>query len=109
MTDYWDLWMIVISAIVGTGVWRALGVLIGDRIPAGGVFSEWINAVAYAMVSGVMTLIIFFPSGLMAETELVWRLAALGSCVTVMVITRQMWMGVLAGVGAFSIAMIFTG
>lgn len=106
MSETTELWMIVILTILGTVIWRGLGVLIGDRIPAGSILSEWVNAVAYAMVSGVMTLIIVFPSGLMAETEISWRLFALFASLSVMVITGKMWLAVIGGVSAFSLALI---
>ena len=61
------LWLLVMLAVLGTFSWRFLGVVIGDRIPKDSVWSVWINAVAYAMVSGVMVLLVVFPSGLVAD------------------------------------------
>lgn len=109
MSEATELWMIVLLTIAGTMIWRGLGVVIGDRIPAGSLLSEWVNAVAYAMVSGVMTLIIVFPSGLMAETALEWRLCALFTSLAVMMITGKMWLAVIGGVSAFSAALYFFG
>ena len=108
MSENVELWMVVLLTILGTVIWRGLGVVIGDRIPAGSLFSEWINAVAYAMVSGVMTLIIIFPSGLMAETEVSWRLFALFSSLAVMVFSGKLWLAVISGVSAFSLVMILS-
>ena len=104
-----EMWAIVVLAFLGTAVWRVLGVIIGDRIPPGSLFSEWINAVAYAMVSGVMMLIIVFPSGLMAQTDLSWRLIALAVSLAVMMLSRKMMLAVLAGVGAFGLSLTFLG
>jgi branched-subunit amino acid transport protein len=104
-----EIWIIVLLAFIGTVIWRALGVLIGDRIPVDSIFSEWINAVAYAMVSGVMLLIIVFPSGLMSSTELSWRLAALFVGLITMVLTGRTMLAVLAGVGTIGLALTFLG
>jgi len=105
MTEAFEMWSIVVLAFLGTVIWRALGVAVGDKIPPGSLFSEWINAVAYAMVSGVMMMIIVFPTGLMAETALSWRLIALCSALAVMMISGKMLLAVLAGVSAFGLAL----
>ena len=109
MAEAMEMWAIVGLAFLGTVIWRALGVAVGDKIPPGSLFSEWINAVAYAMVSGVMMMIIFYPTGLVAETALSWRLIALFSALAVMVITGKMYLAVLAGVTSFGLALSFLG
>jgi branched-subunit amino acid transport protein len=88
MFDFY-LWVLIGLAFLGTASWRVLGVLIGDRIRQGSILSEWINAVAYAMVSGVMMLIVVFPSGVMADSDLSWRLSALFVALAVMLLTRS--------------------
>ena len=84
------LWFLVGLAVLGTFSWRFLGVVIGDRIPKDSIWSVWINAVAYAMVSGVMMLLVVFPSGLVAQIDLMWRLLALLVAVVVMIFSRNM-------------------
>ena len=109
MAEALEMWSIVALAFLGTVIWRALGVAVGDKIPPGSLFSEWINAVAYAMVSGVMMMIIVFPTGLMAETALSWRLIALFSALTVMMVSGKMLLAVIAGVSAFGLALGLLG
>ena len=84
------LWLLVGLAVLGTFSWRFLGVVIGDRIPKDSIWSVWINAVAYAMVAGVMMLLVVYPSGLVAEIDLIWRLLALSAAVLVMMVSRYM-------------------
>ena len=84
------LWFLVGLAVLGTFSWRFLGVVIGDRIPKDSIWSVWINAVAYAMVAGVMLLLVVYPSGLVAEIDLIWRLLALSAAVLVMMVSRYM-------------------
>ena len=109
MAEALEMWSIVALAFLGTVIWRALGVAVGDKIPPGSLFSEWINAVAYAMVSGVMMMIIVFPTGLMAETALSWRLIALFSALTIMMVSGKMLLAVIAGVSAFGLALGLLG
>jgi branched-subunit amino acid transport protein len=107
MADPYYLWFLVCTAFVGTFVWRFLGVVIGDRIPQESWWSQWINGVAYAMVAGVMMLIVVFPSGLVATTELSWRLAALVTALGVMLWRRNMIIAVASGLIAFVLASFF--
>jgi len=107
MADQLYLWLLVLLAFLGTFVWRLLGVVIGDRIPQEGRWSQWINGVAYAMVAGVMMLIVVFPSGLVATTELTWRLAALIAALGIMLWRGNMILAVAAGLGAFLLASFF--
>jgi branched-subunit amino acid transport protein len=109
VTENHELWILVALAVIGTVIWRALGVLIADRFPQNSLFLGWIDAVAYAMVSGVMLLIIVFPSGVMSSTALSWRLAALAASLTVMMLTGRMMLAILAGVGIFGLALAFLG
>ncbi len=107
MTDQLYLWFLVLIAFAGTFIWRFLGVVIGDRIPQESRWSQWINGVAYAMVAGVMMLIVVFPSGLVATTELTWRLAALIAALGVMLWRGNMIMAVAAGLISFILASFF--
>ena len=97
-----ELWLLVLLAFLGTFGWRLLGVVVGNRIDPESRFSIWINAVAYAMVSGVMMLIVVFPNGLVAETSLNARLAALVLALGVMVWRRDMVIAVMAGLAAYA-------
>lgn len=96
-----ELWLLVFLAFLATFGWRLLGVLIGNRIDPESRFSIWINAVAYAMVSGVMMLIVVFPTGMVAETSLTARLAALVAALGVMLKRRNMVLAVLAGLSVY--------
>lgn len=102
-----ELWLLVGLAVLGTFVWRFLGVVIGDRIASESFFSDWINAVAYAMVSGVMMLIVVFPNGLVAETSLIARMTALVLALSVMLWHRNMITSALAGLVGFLLVSYF--
>ena len=95
------LWFLVMLAVLGTFSWRFLGVVIGDRIPKDSIWSLWINAVAYAMVAGVMTLLVVFPTGLVAEIGMGWRGLALTAAVIVMVLKSNMPLAIAAALVVF--------
>ena len=107
--DNQSLWLLVGLAVVGTFSWRFLGVVIGDRIPKDSVWSIWINAVAYAMVAGVMMLLVVFPTGLVAASEMSWRLLALLAAVLIMMWTRNMVVAIFAAVLVFALMMALMG
>jgi branched-subunit amino acid transport protein len=102
-----ELWLLIFLAFLGTFGWRLMGVVIGNRIDPESRFSIWINAVAYAMVSGVMMLIVIFPSGIAAATSLNARLAALAVALAVMLWRRNMVVSVLAGLGMYTFVTYF--
>ena len=98
-----NLWFLVMLAVLGTFSWRFLGVVIGDRIPKDSIWSIWINAVAYAMVAGVMTLLVVFPTGLVVEIGMGWRILALTAAVIVMILKQNMPLAITAALVVFLI------
>ncbi len=95
MTDAIYLWLLVGLAALVTVGWRVLGIFIGDRIPKDSIWSDWVNAMAYAMVSGVMMIVVVYPSGLAATAPLSWRLATLAAALLAMLWLRQIMTAVM--------------
>ena len=95
------MWLAVLLAFLATFGWRVLGVVAGDRLPQDGAVSAWVNTVAYAMVSGVMMLVVVYPSGLVSTSSLEARLAALFLALGAMVWRRNMPLAALAGLAGF--------
>ena len=100
-----ELWALVIASALGTYLWRGLGVVLSGRIKAQSELFNWLACVAYAMVAGLVSRIIFVPGGMLAQTALVERLAA---CVLALVAyhlsRRNLFVGVGAGVAAIMAA-----
>lgn len=96
-----SMWLAVLLAFLGTFGWRVLGVAIGSRLPQDGLLSVWVNAVAYAMVSGVMMLIVVFPSGVVASSSLEARITALILALALMLWTRNLLVATLAGLAGY--------
>ena len=104
------LWGLLLVVSLATYVWRAGGVAIAARIEPGGRLDQWFSCVAYGMVAALMSRIVVFPVGILAETPLLDRLAALGAGVAVYAIfKRNMFAAMLAAVGAFMIIATLRG
>ena len=96
-----ELWVLVIASALGTYLWRGLGVLLSGRIKANSEIFNWVACVAYAMVAGLISRIIFIPGGMLAQTTLAERLAACALALLAYSLSRRnLFIGVGAGVAA---------
>ena len=95
-------WTILIFAIFGTYIWRALGVLLGARIDTEGVLFRWVSSVSYAILAGLIARMITIPIGSLAASPIEHRLIPLILAFLVyFLFKRNLPMGILAGVGFF--------
>ena len=101
-------WFMLLIAGLGIFIWRILGVTLSSKIDKDGLFAKWINAVAFAMTTGLMVRIIFFPTGALAQTNMLVRLIPFVIGVIVyLCFPKKPIMGLLVGVGAFSTTIFF--
>jgi branched-subunit amino acid transport protein len=71
------LWLLLLGAIAGTYLWRALGVALATRInPAGPIF-QWVTCVSYAMLSGLIARMVLLPVGPLVESPLLFRVTGI--------------------------------
>ena len=68
--------LIILVASAGTYIWRAAGTFLGSFIIPDGAVSKWVSCVAYAMLAGLISRILIFPIGILAETSIAERLVA---------------------------------
>ena len=95
------LCMLILLAFLATDIWRWFGVLLAHRISPESLMMKWVNAVAYAMVCGVMVLVVVHPSGIVASSGLIARLPALLITMVIMIRSGQTLIAVLAGALTF--------
>jgi branched-subunit amino acid transport protein AzlD len=95
------LWMLILLAFIATDIWRVLGVLLANHISPESLFMKWINAVAYAMVCGVMMLVVVHPSGLVASSALLARLPAFAVTIGLMLWRGNTLLAVSSGAITF--------
>ena len=67
-------WIVFISAIIATYIWRFAGVMISDRIEANHPAFEWFTCLSYGIFASLVARTLIIPSGLMAEVPLWQRL-----------------------------------
>ncbi len=95
-------WAALPGAIAVSFLWRAVGVAVSGRLnPEGGVFL-WVRCVAYAMLAGLVSRMLFLPSGNIAESEGWIRLSAVAISLAIyFAFKRSLIIGIFAGIGAF--------
>ena len=65
-------WIVFISAIFATYIWRFAGVMISHRLEANHPLFEWFTCLAYGIIASLVARTLIIPSGLMAEL-LLWQ------------------------------------
>jgi branched-subunit amino acid transport protein len=101
-TGWWP-WLVLLAAAAVTYLWRAIGVAVSGRIRTDGPLFEWVSAVAYALLAGLIARMIVLPLGPLQATPLIDRLAGALIGLAVFLLTRRsrgiLW-GTAAGIGA---------
>ncbi|GAB5467773.1 MAG: hypothetical protein Kilf2KO_08030 [Rhodospirillales bacterium] len=101
-TWVWPLAVLAVAA-VATYVWRGLGVILSGRINPNSPLFNWLSAVAYALLAGLITRMILLPIGPLEATPLAARLAAAGLCVAAYLVTRRLLPAILVGGGSLAL------
>ncbi len=83
------LWGLLALVSLATYIWRAGGVVIAARIDPNGPLAQWFSCVAYGMLAGLISRIMLMPIGILAETPLFDRLAALAAGFAVFFIFKR--------------------
>jgi branched-subunit amino acid transport protein len=103
-------WLTVLAGALVTYLWRGAGVALSGRIRTDGPLFEWVSAVAYALLAGLIARMIVQPLGPLEATPLVDRLAASGIGLAVFLLTRRhLLLGVGAGIAALSLLSVLRG
>ena len=101
-------WLMLFVASFGIFIWRFLGLVLSSKINKDSFFAKWINAVAFAMTTGLMVRIIIYPSGALADTELLERLIPfLIGVIAFLFFSKTPILGLMIGVLAFSSTILY--
>ena len=108
MTEYSE-WIVLISAIFATYIWRFAGVMISHRIEANHPAFEWFTCLAYGIIASLVARTLIIPSGLMAEVLLWQRLIPiLIAFIGFYMFGKRLLVGIVFGETAF-ILLLFIG
>ena len=90
--------IVLTLCILGTFIWRALGVAVANHIDISSDLFQWFNCVSYAMLAGLISRIILIPSGTLATTPLSDRVTAMVIGFVIFVIFKRniVWGTVIA-------------
>ena len=99
---FWDPWLAVFLAASGTFIWRFAGVVLASKIPPHSPLMDWVNAMAYAMVAGVLMLMLVYPTGILAASELDDRLLGLVTGIATMMLSKRIILSLLCGILMFA-------
>jgi branched-subunit amino acid transport protein len=96
-----DIGLVLVVCVLGTYLWRGLGVLLSGRISVNSSLFTWVTCVTYAMIAGLVMRIIVMPSGLLA-TSLAWHrlVACLIGLGAYYLFRRNLLVAVAVGAGA---------
>ena len=98
-----DVLTILVAGGLATYLWRYLGALAAQRIDPENTALLWVRSVATALIAALVIRFVYAPSGLLAETLLSSRAAALVTAVAVFFAAGKR---LEAGIGAAALVMI---
>ncbi len=89
---------IFVAGVAATAIWRFIGFALSSGLSEDGTVIQWVRAVSTALVAGLISRIILFPPGALADVNIAIRLGAFSFGVIVFFLTRRhMGLGVLTG------------
>lgn len=74
---WWPFLFILLAGWLPTDMWRFLGVYLAGRVREEAEILVFVRALATALVAGVIAKLVLYPEGLLAQTPLVVRVAAM--------------------------------
>lgn len=91
---------LVIAGVLANEVWRWLGVVVGTRLDLSGQVFLWVRTVALALVAGLVSRMVLFPAGALANVHLAIRIGAFaGGIALYFALRRNLAAGVIGGAG----------
>jgi hypothetical protein len=101
---------LVLAGVLANEVWRWLGVAAGRRLDLDGQAFQWVRAVALALVAGLVSRMVLFPAGALANVPMTIRLASFAAGIALFYVTsRNLGFGVVGGAILLLLAQIAYG
>ena len=89
---------LLLAGFLANECWRWLGVAAGSRLDLGGQPFRWVRAVALALVAGLVSRMVLFPAGALANVSAAIRLGAFAGGIALYFLARRnLAVGVVGG------------
>jgi len=79
----------ILTTSLATYISRFFGVLTSKKIKENSKIFRWFNCLAYSTLSALLTRIIIFPAGALAEVDYLVRFIVVFICLIVFVISKK--------------------
>ena len=80
---------IIILAIIATSlatfISRFMGAITSKKVSVKSKVFQWFNCVAYSTLAALLGRMIIFPAGVLSESDLIYRLIVLSSCIFIFI------------------------
>jgi len=97
-SDLWPYLLVIFAGFLPTDIWRWLAVIFARRLDENSELMIFVRGVATAMVAGVITRLVLFPTGDLVSIPLAIRAGALvGGFLVYFIARRSAFVGVMAG------------
>lgn len=80
---------LLLAGFFANECWRWLGVAVGGRLDLNGQAFLWVRAVALALVAGLVSRMILFPAGALANVPLAIRVGAFAGGIALYFLARR--------------------
>ena len=87
-----------LAGALANEVWRLRGVVAGAHLDLDGQLFQWVRAVALALVAGLVSRMVLFPAGALADVPLAIRVASFAGGIALFYAARRnLGAGVVGG------------
>ena len=84
---------IIIFAIIATSlatfISRFMGALTSEKVSIKSKIFQWFNCVAYSTLAALLGRMIIFPAGVLAESDIIFRIVVVFICVIIFIISKK--------------------
>ena len=84
---------IIILAIIVTSlatfISRFMGAITSKKVSVKSKVFQWFNCVAYSTLAALLGRMIIFPAGVLLDSDLIYRLIVLSSCISIFIIFKR--------------------
>lgn len=89
---------LLVAGALANEVWRWMGLVAGSRLDLNGRSFQWVRAVALALVAGLVSRMVLFPSGALGNVPVAVRIGAFAAgLVLFFALRRNLAAGVVGG------------